>query len=327
MLKSIVSVWRRVRCEYSKLVKIAALRDAHGTSHKPVPTTPSRSAATPIVHVAPVMNPFSVNGRVFYKGCSVSHVAKTVEVPPGLHHVIHATDGTVARLRRIVRAPKGKSIVCFDYKQFECRVLAHMCKDVRLDNLLRQTDVDPFVTIANILFPPRTHSPPTGVVCTDKAQPINKRGAGQRTRADNTSQPVDSTRSGAATAHPSVAAGVFGDAAQRRDLAKTLMYGIMNGMGAAGVANKAGISVAQAQKVLTTVFRAFPKMRQYTTVVRTDAASNGYVKTICGRRRFLTRTPDLEPRDNARVWQREAVNGVIQGALVRLRPFDHEPFA
>eukprot|EP00041_Stephanoeca_diplocostata_P009427 m.145331 g.145331 ORF g.145331 m.145331 type:complete len:505 (+) comp17732_c0_seq2:509-2023(+) len=319
VVRQIVSVWRRVRCEYSKLLKIAA--------HSPTPAG-SRTTHADIVHIPPVVNPFSVNGRVFYKGCSVSHVAKIIDIPLALRHAVHAAaDGTSVHLRRIVRAPKGKSIVCFDYKQFECRVLAHMCKDARLDNVLRQTDVDPFVTIANILFPPRGHIPNASVTDAAPARVligVNSNGIAAGSSAHGRNIPVDVKRRrttshracGAASGpvQPSEFEARLSDVTHRRNLAKTLMYGIMNGMGATGIADKAQLSVPQARKVLTAVFRAFPKMRQYTAVVRTDAARSGCVKTICGRRRFLTRCPDLEERERARTWQREAVNGVIQGS-------------
>ena len=82
--------------------------------------------------------------------------------------------------------------------------------------------------------------------------------------------------------------------ANRRSSCKSLLLGLMYGMGAASIAIKIGSSVKEAQDIIDTFYKEFPKVRKWMDDSLAFAKKNGYVESILGRRRRL---PDMMLED------------------------------
>ncbi|HUR17942.1 MAG TPA: DNA polymerase I [Acidimicrobiales bacterium] len=137
--------------------------------------------------------------------------------------------------------------------------------------------------------------------------------------------------------HTVTAARVFGveeaDVTRaQRSKAKMVSYGLAYGMESFGLAQRLGIAVDEASKILNAYFEAFPSVRAYMERTVEEARQRGYTETLFGRRRMI---PELSS-SNFRIRQageRQAMNAGIQGlaadifkvALVRLdRALVHE---
>ena len=100
--------------------------------------------------------------------------------------------------------------------------------------------------------------------------------------------------------------------AEMRRTAKTANFGIMYGISAFGLAQRLRIPLVAAKKIIEDYFTSFPAIAQWVEKIKEDAARQGYVQTLFGRRRYL---PDINSR-NATVRslaQRNAINAPIQG--------------
>ncbi len=130
--------------------------------------------------------------------------------------------------------------------------------------------------------------------------------------------------------HTTTAARVFDVAAadvthEQRAKAKMVSYGLAYGMEAYGLAQRLGIEVSEASRILDAYFEAFPSVHAYMERTVVEARERGYTETLFGRRRPI---PELAS-SNGRIRQageRQAMNAGIQGlaadifkiALVRL---------
>ena len=99
---------------------------------------------------------------------------------------------------------------------------------------------------------------------------------------------------------------------QRRQ-AKAVNFGIVYGISDYGLSRDLGISRAEAADYISRYFQRYPKVAEYQRQTILTARSNGYVSTLCGRRRYL---PDLLNRNyNLRsLAERMAINTPIQGS-------------
>jgi DNA polymerase-1 len=117
--------------------------------------------------------------------------------------------------------------------------------------------------------------------------------------------------------HRATAAEVFGlplDAVtvdQRRS-AKAINFGLMYGMSAFGLGRQLGVSRAVAQQYIETYFARYPGVRNYMDRIRAQAAKDGYVETVFGRRLYL---PEINARNGMRrqAAERTAINAPMQG--------------
>jgi len=117
--------------------------------------------------------------------------------------------------------------------------------------------------------------------------------------------------------HRATAAEVFGivpqqvDAAQRR-AAKAINFGLIYGMSAFGLAKQLGISRSVAQAYIDQYFTRYPGVKAYMEQTRAQAADQGYVETVFGRRLFL---PEIRSRNAQRrqYAERTAINAPMQG--------------
>lgn len=99
---------------------------------------------------------------------------------------------------------------------------------------------------------------------------------------------------------------------QRRQ-AKAINFGLIYGMGAFSLSRSTGITLAEAEDFVAAYFRQFPGVKKYLDGLRKQAAQQGYVETMLGRRRYF---PNLRTQMNANLRgreEREAINAPIQG--------------
>ncbi|MGB0757809.1 MAG: DNA polymerase I [Patescibacteria group bacterium] len=112
-----------------------------------------------------------------------------------------------------------------------------------------------------------------------------------------------------------------------RRSAKEVNFGVLYGMGAYGLSQRTGISMAEAREFIDKYFAQYPKMKQYTESLIEHAEEEGYVETMFGRRRYL---PDINSgvamvRNAAK---RAAINLPVQGTsadimkLAMIRVYD-----
>jgi len=99
----------------------------------------------------------------------------------------------------------------------------------------------------------------------------------------------------------------------QRDAAKTVNYAVIYGMGSQALAAQLDISREEADKFIEDYFAQLPGVKQYMDQIVRQAYEDGYVQTICGRRRPV---PELNS-NNRRVQaygERAAANAPIQGS-------------
>jgi DNA polymerase-1 len=122
--------------------------------------------------------------------------------------------------------------------------------------------------------------------------------------------------------HRATAARVYGvpyeavSNEQRRN-AKTVNFSIIYGAGATNVSQQLNIKRNEAKELIDNYFRQYYALKQYMDDTVEFARSNGYIKTMLGRRRYLR---DIDSRNslarsNA---ERVAINSPIQGTAADL---------
>ena len=117
--------------------------------------------------------------------------------------------------------------------------------------------------------------------------------------------------------HLETATKLFGDRAKEmRNIAKSINFGLIYGMGSKKLAETLGISPKEAKEIIESYFRAFPTVKNYLASIENFAKRNGYVETLLGRRRYF----DFASASGARLaaMLREAVNTVFQGSAADL---------
>jgi DNA polymerase-1 len=102
-------------------------------------------------------------------------------------------------------------------------------------------------------------------------------------------------------------------AKEQRRHAKAINFGLIYGMSAFGLTRTTDLTLAEAENFVTSYFEQFPGVKRYLDGMRRLAASQGYVETLLGRRRYF---PGLRDQTNANIRnreEREAINAPIQG--------------
>ncbi|VEE06202.1 DNA polymerase I [Neisseria animalis] len=117
--------------------------------------------------------------------------------------------------------------------------------------------------------------------------------------------------------HRRTAAEVFGLApelvgSEQRRYAKTINFGLIYGMGQYGLAKSLGIDNLSAKNFIDRYFARYPGVAEYMQRTKEQAAQQGYVETLFGRRLYL---PDIHSKNgNARAGaERAAINAPMQG--------------
>jgi DNA polymerase-1 len=117
--------------------------------------------------------------------------------------------------------------------------------------------------------------------------------------------------------HRATAAEVFGvELAQvttdQRRSAKAINFGLIYGMSAFGLAKQIGVDRKQSQAYIDRYFAQYPGVLEYMERTRAQAAEQGYVETLFGRRLYV---PDINAKNPAlrRGAERTAINAPMQG--------------
>ena len=99
---------------------------------------------------------------------------------------------------------------------------------------------------------------------------------------------------------------------QRRH-AKAINFGLIYGMGPFGLTRTTDLTLAEAENFVKAYYEMFPGVKHFLDGIRKQAAEQGYVETMLGRRRYF---PELRNPPNRQIQaraEREAINAPIQG--------------
>ncbi|MCF8359051.1 MAG: DNA polymerase I [Prolixibacteraceae bacterium] len=117
--------------------------------------------------------------------------------------------------------------------------------------------------------------------------------------------------------HAITASRIFGvDVAdvtpEMRRKAKTANFGIIYGISSFGLSQRLNISRSEAKEIIDGYFKAFPGVKKYMDSCIEEARKNGFVKTLLGRKRYLS---DINSANSVvrGVAERNAINAPIQG--------------
>jgi DNA polymerase I len=119
--------------------------------------------------------------------------------------------------------------------------------------------------------------------------------------------------------HTATAAAIYGTrledvSPEARRRAKGVNFGLIYGMSAFGLTRQSDLTLAEAEDFVAAYFKQFPGVKNYLDGIRRLAASQGYVETLLGRRRYF---PGLQSASNFNQRsreEREAINAPIQGS-------------
>lgn len=122
--------------------------------------------------------------------------------------------------------------------------------------------------------------------------------------------------------HTKTAMDVFGisqeevDSDKRRK-AKTVNFGIVYGISDFGLAEQLGISRKEASEFIASYYRSYPKIKSYMDSLVQFCEENGYVVTLCNRRRDI---PEIKDKNRMikEFGKRAAMNAPIQGSAADL---------
>jgi DNA polymerase I len=98
----------------------------------------------------------------------------------------------------------------------------------------------------------------------------------------------------------------------QRRLAKTVVYAVLYGQSAFGLAQITGMTNLQASEFIKRYHETFPHIKAYVDSTLNQARKQGYVNTLFGRKRFF---PDMHglSHNERQALEREAINMPIQG--------------
>ncbi|HFC8518343.1 TPA: DNA polymerase I [Neisseria weaveri] len=117
--------------------------------------------------------------------------------------------------------------------------------------------------------------------------------------------------------HRRTAAEVFGVAqenvsSEQRRYAKTINFGLIYGMGQYGLAKSLGIDNLSAKNFIDRYFARYPGVADYMQRTKEQAAAQGYVETLFGRRLYLPGIHAKNANERAGA-ERAAINAPMQG--------------
>lgn len=125
--------------------------------------------------------------------------------------------------------------------------------------------------------------------------------------------------------HTAVAAQIFHVAEadvtpDQRRMAKTVNFGVIYGISAAGLAQRLEIRREEGAAFIAAYFKRYPRVESYQQTLLDTCRDRGYVATILGRRRTFDRTAirantTFQNRNQA---EREAINTEVQGSAADL---------
>ena len=118
--------------------------------------------------------------------------------------------------------------------------------------------------------------------------------------------------------HATTAAAIYNVASEAvtknmRRHAKAINFGLIYGMSVFGLTRTTELTLSEAETFVKAYFQKFPGVKKYLDGIRKQAAQQGYVETLLGRRRYF---PALQGKANVQVKnreEREAINAPVQG--------------
>jgi DNA polymerase-1 len=100
---------------------------------------------------------------------------------------------------------------------------------------------------------------------------------------------------------------------EQRNRAKGVNFGLIYGMSAFGLSRYTDITLAEAEDFVNAYFEQFPGVKNYLDGMRRQAAEQGYVETLLGRRRYFLGLKTQTNQNIRNREEREAINAPIQG--------------
>ena len=99
---------------------------------------------------------------------------------------------------------------------------------------------------------------------------------------------------------------------EQRRSAKAINFGLIYGMSAFGLAKQLGLGRNDAQQYIDLYFERYPGVKAYMDRIRKQAADQGYIETLQGRRLYL---PEINASNGMRrqAAERTAINAPMQG--------------
>ncbi|CAK9217649.1 unnamed protein product [Sphagnum jensenii] len=104
---------------------------------------------------------------------------------------------------------------------------------------------------------------------------------------------------------------------QQREHTKRLVYGLLYGMGVNTLSEHLQCPLADAQQMLDQFKATFPAVAVWLNQAVQSCRQNGYVKTLCGRKRYLDKINHGKWGEKAKA-ERQAVNSICQGSAADL---------
>lgn len=101
-----------------------------------------------------------------------------------------------------------------------------------------------------------------------------------------------------------------------RRAAKTINFGIVYGMGAIRLADELAISRKEAESYISGYFGRYPGVKNYFELTEQKIKTDGYIETLCGRRRYLGEL-DTSGRDPGYA-VRSLLNAPLQGSAAEI---------
>ncbi|MBE0491758.1 MAG: DNA polymerase I [Sulfurospirillum sp.] len=118
--------------------------------------------------------------------------------------------------------------------------------------------------------------------------------------------------------HRQTARKLFGEALadSKRNVAKSINFGLLYGMGAKKLSQTLGVSQAEAKGYIQSYFDSFETVKSYLQSIVADAKKSGFVQTLLGRRRYF----DFANANAMQLamYERESVNTLFQGSAADL---------
>ena len=104
---------------------------------------------------------------------------------------------------------------------------------------------------------------------------------------------------------------------EQRSAAKTIVFGVLYGMGSQRLSKAIGVSLKDAKTFIDKYFERFPGVKAYVERTLQEATTSGEVRTLFGRRRPLPGLSSSSPVERAAA-ERVAVNTPVQGTAADL---------
>jgi DNA polymerase-1 len=101
---------------------------------------------------------------------------------------------------------------------------------------------------------------------------------------------------------------------EQRRHAKAINFGLIYGMSVFGLTRATELTLAESEDFVDAYFHQFPGVKDFLDRTRRQAAEQGYVETLLGRRRYFPELRDQRNQNLRNRAEREAINAPVQGS-------------